>query len=127
MQPLHVQKLPQTAPISDMRNRQSELLRMTEEGPVILMSRSKPSAILLSPDYWDAIAELLQQSQQSDAAQIPPLAVQPQGSQGAVQNDEAAIDALAEIAALAQPLGPNDLALNFDSYSEQVLGDNADQ
>lgn len=32
-------------------------------------------------------------------------------------------DALAEIAALAQPLGPADLARNFDSYTGRIVTD----
>lgn len=35
----------------------------------------------------------------------------------------APLDALAEIAALAQPLGPADLARNFDTYTGRVLPD----
>lgn len=31
------------------------------------------------------------------------------------------VDALAEIAALAQPLGPSDLARNFDDYTQRVI------
>jgi hypothetical protein len=33
------------------------------------------------------------------------------------------LDALAEIAALAQPLGPADLSANFDIYTGRVLSD----
>lgn len=34
-----------------------------------------------------------------------------------------AVDALAELTKLAQPLGPADLARNFDSYTNRVLYD----
>lgn len=33
------------------------------------------------------------------------------------------VDALAEIAALAQPIGPSDLTRNFDLYARRVLID----
>ncbi len=33
------------------------------------------------------------------------------------------VDALAEIAALAQPIGPANLAREFDSFTERVLDD----
>lgn len=36
---------------------------------------------------------------------------------------EPAVDALAELANLAQPLGPADLARNFDHYTNRVLND----
>lgn len=36
---------------------------------------------------------------------------------------EQAVDALAELTKLSQPLGPADLARNFDSYTNRVLDD----
>jgi len=33
------------------------------------------------------------------------------------------VNALAEIAAMAQPIGPADLSVNFDSYTRRVLND----
>ncbi|MCB0094252.1 MAG: hypothetical protein KDE46_00975 [Caldilineaceae bacterium] len=51
--------LPQTAPISDMRQRQDDILTMTKGGPVVLLSRSQPAAVLLSPTMWDEIADEL--------------------------------------------------------------------
>jgi hypothetical protein len=33
------------------------------------------------------------------------------------------LDALAEIASLAEPLGPSDLARNFDTYTRRVIVD----
>ena len=38
-------------------------------------------------------------------------------------NEASSLDALAEIAAMAQPLGPADLAENFDTYTGRVLSD----
>ena len=39
------------------------------------------------------------------------------------QTEASSPDALAEIAAMAQPLGPADLAENFDTYTGRVLAD----
>ena len=36
-------------------------------------------------------------------------------------NGDVTVDALAEIAALAQPIGPANLAREFDGYTERVL------
>jgi hypothetical protein len=36
---------------------------------------------------------------------------------------DAGLDALAEIAAMAEPLGPADLARNFDTYAGRVITD----
>jgi prevent-host-death family protein len=119
MMTINVTPLPQTAPISDMRNRQDEILTMTENGPVILLSRSKPAAVLLSPAYWDAIARTLkvyQQQAPSHDQSVTSAKLQAEG------NDEV-VDALAEIAQIAQPLGPPDLARNFDTYTKRVLHD----
>ena len=33
------------------------------------------------------------------------------------------VNALAEIAAMAQPIGPADLSINFDSYTRRILDD----
>lgn len=102
-----------------MRNRQDEILTMTENGPVILLSRSKPAAVLLSPAYWDAIARRLTVYQQQT------LHRDQSGTSAKLQmqgNDEV-IDALAEIARIAQPLGPPGLAGNFDTYTKRVLHD----
>jgi prevent-host-death family protein len=112
-----VNALPQTAPMSDMRNRQSELLHMAEHGPVLLLSRSKPAAVLLSPDLWDAIAEALAQWRRS--REVAEKLVTLYGANG----DEQEVDAFAQIAALAQPYGPPDLSINFDKYTNRVLND----
>ena len=55
--------LPQTVPISHLRQRQDEILAMTEVGPVLLLSRSEPAAVLLSPSEWDALAAQLDELQ----------------------------------------------------------------
>lgn len=111
-----INPLPQMAPVSDMRDRQYELLAMTENGPVVLLAQSKPAAILLSPVQWDAIAEALAQSHRSVVTTehfvASPDNISP-------DNIEEEVDAFAEIAALAQPLGPADLSTNFDKYTKQ--------
>ncbi len=53
---LHITPVPQTAPISDMRRRQDEILAMAQEAPVLLMSRSQPAGVLISVEQWDAMA-----------------------------------------------------------------------
>ncbi|HMN30196.1 MAG TPA: type II toxin-antitoxin system Phd/YefM family antitoxin [Caldilineaceae bacterium] len=118
MSTIHVLPLPQTAPISDLRNRQDEILTMTENGPVVLMSRSKPAAVLLSPAYWDAIARTLEAYQRQSEANKPSTAMMSVPDEYGASEE---IDALAAIAALAQPLGPADLARNFDTYTKRVL------
>ncbi|MFN3330973.1 MAG: type II toxin-antitoxin system prevent-host-death family antitoxin [Caldilinea sp.] len=51
--------IPQTAPISALRRQQDKILKMTETAPVVLMSRSEPAAVLVSPQEWNQIVERL--------------------------------------------------------------------
>lgn len=51
--------LMKTAPMSDMGRKPSHVLEMTKSGPVALMARSNPAAILVSPEQWNRIAEEL--------------------------------------------------------------------
>jgi hypothetical protein len=54
-------RLPEIAPISDMRVRQMEIVEKARNGPVILVERgSKPALVAVSPEQWNAIAERLE-------------------------------------------------------------------
>lgn len=52
-------KIPQIASISDLRNKHLEILARLSQGPVILANRNEPVAVLISPAEWDAIVEEL--------------------------------------------------------------------
>ncbi|MCH9663255.1 MAG: hypothetical protein K0U66_06315 [Gammaproteobacteria bacterium] len=50
----------QTAPLSDMAKRPGAILEtMTDHGPVALISKSTPQAIMVSPAEWNATAREL--------------------------------------------------------------------
>ena len=51
--------VPQTVPISDLRRQQDKILKMTESAPVVLMSRSEPAGVLVSPQEWNYIINRL--------------------------------------------------------------------
>ncbi len=54
-------RLPEIAPISDMRVRQAEIVEKARQGPVILVERgSKPALVVLSPELWNALADRLE-------------------------------------------------------------------
>ncbi|MCB9151328.1 MAG: hypothetical protein H6641_21445 [Caldilineaceae bacterium] len=50
-----------TAPVSDMNRRARDVLAMLEEGPVALLQRSEPAAIMVSPVEWNKIAAELEE------------------------------------------------------------------
>ncbi len=52
-------KLPEVVPVSDMANKQQSVLAMSDEAPVILASRSKARAVLVSIKEWNHIQDLL--------------------------------------------------------------------
>jgi prevent-host-death family protein len=51
--------IPELAPISDLRLRQSELLSRLSEGPVVLTQRGRAAVVLVDPGYWNQIVEEL--------------------------------------------------------------------
>ena len=54
-----MQTVQQIVPISDMHINQTAVLAMVDKAPVILAQRSKPRAVLVSVEQWDAIAREL--------------------------------------------------------------------
>ena len=51
--------LPQISPITQMRNRQNELLAQLQQGPILLTQHSRPAAMLIDPAQWNQLmAEL---------------------------------------------------------------------
>ena len=51
-----MQPVQQIVPISDLRMKQVTVLNLMDKAPVILSQRSKPRAVLVSVEQWDAIA-----------------------------------------------------------------------
>ena len=57
----------EVAPISDLRDRQPELLAQLAKGPVILTEHGRGAAVLLSMEEWQAINEQLRSLDQAGA------------------------------------------------------------
>lgn len=54
-------RLPEIAPMSDMRVRQAEIVEKAQQGPVVLVERgSKPALVVLSPELWNALADRIE-------------------------------------------------------------------
>lgn len=60
------QTVPQIVPISDMAQRQGEVMPLLANGPVILAQRSKPAAVLTSVSQWDTIIKRVQELEQRE-------------------------------------------------------------
>lgn len=52
---------PQIVPISDLRNRHTDVLKQLKNGPVFLTQHGRGSAVLLSLEEWDQLDEEIQQ------------------------------------------------------------------
>jgi prevent-host-death family protein len=59
-----MQTLPQMASVTDLRNDYNALIGRLHEGPIVLSQRSKPAAVLVSPEYWNETARLIQELQE---------------------------------------------------------------
>ena len=57
-----MQAVPQITPLSDLRDRQQDVLSMMDNAPVILAEESKPRAVLVSVEQWNRIAREVQKS-----------------------------------------------------------------
>lgn len=55
----NMEKIQQIVPVSDMSIKQTEVMKLLINGPVVLAQRSKPAAVLVSVEEWDRQAEEL--------------------------------------------------------------------
>ena len=52
-----VTAIPVTVNISELRQRQGELLARLPEGPILLIQYSTPAAVLMSVDQWNQLVQ----------------------------------------------------------------------
>lgn len=57
-----MQTVPQITPLSDLRDRQQEVLSMMDNAPVILAEESKARAVLVSVETWNRIVKEMKRS-----------------------------------------------------------------
>ena len=48
--------IPQTASMYDLKNKTNDVFAKTAEGPVLLLNRATPKAVIVSPEAWDETA-----------------------------------------------------------------------
>lgn len=56
---MHMQELPQTASASDFKVNPNAIFEKAADGPVMILSRAQQKAVVVSPQYWNAIAKEL--------------------------------------------------------------------
>ena len=65
-------RLPQLATISDLRNNHLGVFALLEKGPVVLVNRTQPQGILLYPDPQRAIPGVGGQARHPGKCYLPP-------------------------------------------------------
>jgi len=58
-----MKELYQTVAAGDLKSRTATVFEMAENGPVVVMSRATPKAVMVTPDEWNATARLIQDLQ----------------------------------------------------------------
>ena len=54
-----MERIQQIVPVTDLRLRHVEVFTMLDQGPVVLAQRSRPAAVLVSIEEWNAISDEL--------------------------------------------------------------------
>lgn len=52
-------KLYQTFGTGELRSNASKAFKMAKKGPVVVLNRTKPQVVMVSPEQWNATAERL--------------------------------------------------------------------
>ncbi len=60
---IELSRLPQTASMQDIKNRTGNVTKKFSNGPVMLMNRATPQAVIVSPAQWNAIVDRLEEMQ----------------------------------------------------------------
>ncbi len=60
---LELSRIPQTASMQDIKNRTGAVTKSFLKGPVMLMNRATPQAVMVSPAQWNAIVQRFEEMQ----------------------------------------------------------------
>jgi prevent-host-death family protein len=55
-----MERIPQMVSVSDLKNRHLEVLAKVARGPVLLATRNRPTAVLLSPEMWEGLMDRIE-------------------------------------------------------------------
>ena len=54
-----MEKVMETLPVSELRSHQAEVISRLQKGPILLTQRGRGAGVLVHPDQWNEIVELL--------------------------------------------------------------------
>ena len=60
---IELSRVPQTASMNEIKNRTAAVTARIAKGPVVLMNRATPQAVLVSPQQWNAILDRMEEMQ----------------------------------------------------------------
>lgn len=60
---IELNRIPQTASMQEIKNRTAEVTGKFINGPVMLMNRATPQAVIVSPEHWNEIVDRLEEMQ----------------------------------------------------------------
>lgn len=97
-------QLPQMVPVSALKNKHLGVFRMAQKAPVVLINRSQPVGVLISPDQWNDLAARLDDLEATVSALETELALE--------RGEESLTDV--DIDALKAELGHETVASDMD-------------
>lgn len=72
---IELMHVPQTVSMNEMKNSMAAVTAKFVKGPVVLMNRATPQAVLVSPQQWNAILDSLEEMQDAIVTLQAELAV----------------------------------------------------
>jgi len=60
---IQLDRVPQTASMNDMKNQTAKVTKMFASGPVVLMNRATPQAVMVSPKQWNELLDKVEEMQ----------------------------------------------------------------
>jgi PHD/YefM family antitoxin component YafN of YafNO toxin-antitoxin module len=93
-------RVPQTVSMNDIKNHTAAVTKKFTAGPVVLMNRATPQAVLVSPQQWNALLDSLEEMQDAIVTLQAELAV---------ANGESQVESVEDVDAfLSEVLGKNE-------------------
>ncbi len=97
---IELMRVPQTVSMNDIKNHTATVTKKFRAGPVVLMNRATPQAVLVSPQQWNALLESLEEMQDAIVTLQAELAV---------ANGESAVETIEDVDAFtAKMLGKDE-------------------